>query len=376
MRIAILRRAPNASFSMDVYADNLIRGLKAVRPNWEIIERFPMLGAASTRQFNWLAGGQKYYERYWHYPRTLKNLDADIFHIIDHSDGYLNTWLKRYHKPRITTCHDLINLIKPETFQGRASFPFISMTAWKMAIKGMTKSNHIITVSSHTKKDTIKYLSIPDPNITVVYNAVDSMFRQLPQDTIQDFRREQGLSKQQFCLLNVGSNNSRKNIITALKVLAALNNEGLPVVFWKAGADFNAEQKSFITEHNLASCVVYLGQPEEETLVKIYNAADILLAPSLYEGFGLTVLEAMGCGTAVIAANISALPEVVGDAGMLTEPLNVSGMTQAIKELYYYPQEREQLVKKGLERVKQFTWENTAEHVAQVYEHVLDQKYT
>ena len=143
MRVAILRRAPKASFSMDIYADSLIRGLKAVRPDWEIIEHSPGMNVASARQSNWIAGGQKYYERYWQYPRTLKYLEADIFHVIDHSDGYLSHWLKRYQKPSVTTCHDLINLIKPETFQGRASFPLISMTAWKLAIRGMKDSNHI-----------------------------------------------------------------------------------------------------------------------------------------------------------------------------------------------------------------------------------------
>jgi glycosyltransferase involved in cell wall biosynthesis len=357
---------------MDVYANSLIRGLKVVRPDWEIIERSPTLAVASTRQSDLLAGGQKYYERYWHYPRTLKNLEADIFHVIDHSDGYLNYWLKRDHRPSVTTCHDLINIIRPETFQGQASFPLVSMTAWKIAIQGMTKSDRIIAVSSHTKKDTINHLAIPDQNITVVHNGVDPIFRQLPQDSINDFRCKQGLSEDKLCLLNVGSNNARKNIITALKALAVLNSQGLPVVFWKAGDDFSGEQKIFIKEHHLESCVTYLGQPDEETLVKIYNAADVLLVPSLYEGFGLTVLEAMACGTAVITTNVSSLPEVAGNAAILTDPLDVEGIAKAIQQLYARPWERKELVRKGLERVKQFTWENTAEHVAHVYEEVLN----
>lgn len=372
MRIAILRRAPKASFSMDVYADGLIRGLKVVRPNWQIIECSPVLNIASVRQSNWIAGGQKYYERYWRYPRTLKNLDADIFHVIDQSDGYLSYWLKRYKKPNVVTCHDLINLIKPDTFQGRAKFPLISITAWKLAIQGMREANHILAVSSHTKKDAVEHLAIAPHNITVVPNAVDAIFHPLLPDDIDEFRRRRGIAKDTLCLLNVGSNNARKNILTILKTLAVLNTQGLPVMFWKVGADFNAEQKHFIKIHHLESCIAYLGHPDEATLVKIYNAADVLLAPSLYEGFGLTVLEAMACGAAVVAANATSIPEVAGDAAILTAPLDVDAIVKAIQQLYDHPRYREQLVQRGLERVKQFTWEKTAAHVANVYEQVLD----
>ena len=188
------------------------------------------------------------------------------------------------------------------------------------------------------------------------------------------FRHEQEISDNSFLLLNVGSNNARKNILTALKVLSVLKTKGLPVFFWKVGADFNVEQKHFIETHHLESCIAYLGQPDEETLIKIYNAADVLLAPSLYEGFGLTVLEAMACGTAVVTTNVTSIPEVAGDAAILTDPLDVGTITQAIQKLHDTPSECAKLVQKGLERVKGFTWEGTAEQVACVYEQVLDKR--
>lgn len=362
MRVAILRRTLKASFSMDIYADSLVRGLKTVRPDWEIIERSP---TGSTN------GIQKYHDRYWQYPRTLKHLEADIFHIIDHSDGYLSYWLKRYRKPNVITCHDLINLIKPETFQGRARFPLVSMTAWRLAVQGMREADQIIAVSSHTKKDVIEHLNISSHNITVIPNAVDSIFRPLPSEDIQAFRYEQELSQDTFCLLNVGSNNLRKNVSTILTVVASLKEQGLPIQFWKVGADFNADQISFIEANHLETCVTYLGQPNEKTLVKIYNAADVLLAPSLYEGFGLTILEAMACGTTVIAANVTSLPEVAGDAAILVEPFDIKAMATAIHRLDKDLQYRQELVQKGLERVKQFTWKRTAEQVVCVYEQVL-----
>ncbi len=372
MRIAILRRAPQESFSMDVYADSLVRELKNICPDWKIVELAPALDCIDRNQASWRIGLQKYYERYWRYPLTLNLQDIDLFHIIDHSDGYLSSWLKYYKKPSVVTCHDLINLIQPKTFEGRARFPLVSMTAWRLAIKGMKNANHIIAVSSHTKQDTVQYLQIKPNDITVIPNGVDPIFHPVLEESIDSFRENLGIAKDTFCLLNVGSNNVRKNISTILDVISVLSAEGFPVHFWKVGADFNAEQKFFIQEHELNSCITYLGQPDENMLVTIYNSADGLIAPSLYEGFGLTVLEAMACGTAVIAANVTALPEVAGDAAILINPMDVEEIAAAVRRLYHEPSYRQKLVCRGLERTKQFTWKKTAEQVAKVYETVLE----
>ncbi len=371
MRVAILRRAPRASFSMDVYADSLVKGLKAVRPDWEIMEQSPVLGKASSRQSNLLAGGRKYYERYWRYPRSLQRLDADIFHVIDHSDGYLGYWLNFYKKKNVVTCHDLINLTQPESFKGRARFPVISLSAWKFAVQGMQTADHVIAVSAHTKKDTVEHLAIASQKITVVPNAVDPTFRLLSTDQTDSFREQMGLDRGTLCLLNVGSNNARKNVLTILKVLASLKDQGLSAHFWKVGADFDLEQQTYIKRHQLEDLTTYLGQPDEDKLVQIYNAADILVAPSLYEGFGLTLLEAMACGTAVVAANVTAMPEVVGDAGVLIDPMDVDAIATAIQDLSDNSAHRKVLIERGLKRVKQFTWEKTAEQVANIYEQVL-----
>ncbi len=371
MRVAILRRAPKASVSMDVYADNLIHGLKIVRPHWSILERYPFFKPRDGQSNHWLEGAQKYVERYWRYPNSLKHIDADIFHIIDHTDGDLSRWLRRNQHLNVITCHDLINLIKPETFKGRARIPMISMAAWRWGVMGMRQANHIVTVSSHTKQDVIKHLEIRASAITVIPNAVDTVFRYLSANEIQLVRQRYGLKPETFCLLNVGSNNSRKNISGILAAIAELRNQDVPIHFWKVGADFNGEQKQFIHTQSLTDCVMYLGQPDEQTLIQIYNAADCLLAPSLYEGFGLTILEAMACGTPVITANVSAMPEVAGEAAILVNPSDIKAIAQAVHQLYTCPEIAQSLVHKGLERVKHFTWENTAEQVAQIYEQML-----
>ncbi len=370
MHVAILRRVPHFSVSMDVYADGLVGGLHSVRSDWTISEHCPQIFGKSAllSPFN---GMGKYYERYWRYPNFLERLDADIFHIVDHSDGYLSAKLSRSHRPSVVTCHDLINLIQPETFKGRAKFPMLSMTLWKQAVRSMRQADHVITVSVHTKKDTVEQLGISPEDVTVIPNAVDRSFKRLTPEQIRVVRERYGLTADSFCLLNIGSNNARKNISAILAVVEVLKRRGLPVHFWKAGADFNSAQKQFIQERKLSGAVRYLGKPNGIALIELYNAANCLMAPSLYEGFGLTILEAMACGTPVITANVSAMPEVAGNAAVLVDPTDIQAMAEAVCYVYRHPDEAKMLAAKGQIRAQKFTWENTAEQVAQVYEKTL-----
>lgn len=373
MRIAIVRRALNASFSMDVYADGLISGLKTVRPDWEIIELVPNFG--SNSQGNALFNGLwKYYQRYWHYPRTVQKCQADIFHVIDHSDGHIAYWLKNVGKPLAVTCHDLINFLHSENISDQARLPFISTAAWKFAVKGICQADHIITVSKHTAKDVTKILDVQPRHLTVVPNAVESLFHPYSTAEALNFRQKNHILSETICLLNVGSNHPRKNILTILKALKILKNDGISIHLLKTGADFTSEQKTYIQTHELENCVTYLGKPDKSSLVKIYNAADILVAPSLYEGFGMTILEAMACGTPVITSNVSSLPEVAGDAAILVNPTDDRAIALAVCRIHQDSNYRESLREKGLERVKYFTWEKTAEQIAAVYEQVLNGK--
>lgn len=370
-RVAILRREPGISFSMDIYADGLVRGLKAVRPNWDIIELKPESTPKSKRGAL-LNGIQKYYQRYWKYPQTVKRQDVDLFHVIDHSDGHLVYWLRDVSQPVVVTCHDLINFHQPENIENQARLPAISTAVWKYAVKGIRHADQIITVSDHTAKDVTNLLGVPSSYLKTVPNGFDAEFHPFSPDRIQAVRQKYQLMPKQFCLLHVGSNQPRKNVLTVLKVLAALCAEGLPVQLLKAGATFNSEQQSFIAQHQLADAIHYLGKPDKSTLVEIYNAANVLLSPSFYEGFGITILEAMACGIPVITSNVTSLPEVVGNAGILVNPVDIAAMTQAVQRLIKDEFYRESLIQQGLTRVQSFSWESTAEQVAQIYENLLD----
>jgi glycosyltransferase involved in cell wall biosynthesis len=361
MRVLIVRTMPE--FSMDVYADGLIAGLKAVRPDWEIAAIAPRPVSRSSRSLQTRL--DKYNERFWKFPKRVHQQAADLVHIIDHSDGHL---LYGLNKPAVITCHDLINYFYSQNLGGSVRLPWVSDALWRRSIHGMKHANHIVTVSQQTAQDVAQVLAVSPDRLTVVPNAV-SGFRVL--DHRAALRSQLYLSPDTICLLNVGSNHPRKNLATVLQVVHTLKSQNIPVQLWKAGADFTAAQKDWIAAHDLQSVITYWGKPDQPKLMELYNAADLLLAPSTHEGFGLTLLEAMACGTPVVTANTSAMPEVVGNAGVLVEPLNGEAIAAAILHLQRDQPYRQLLSQRGLERVQAFTWESVAAQIAPIYESLV-----
>jgi glycosyltransferase involved in cell wall biosynthesis len=378
MQIVIVRREPGVALSMDRYADSLVAELKILRPKWKIIEISPDFWNKNQENL-WHSGTglRKYYERFWRHPRAVSQLKADVVHIIDHSNAHITYWLKRSHRLNpavVVTCHDLVQFVYPNILRDQSRFPAFSMASWKFSVRGMTQADGIIAVSKNTAKDISEMLAINPHQVTVAPNGVDSQFCRLPLEKIEQIRQQYGCSHDTICLLNVGSTHQRKNIFTILNVLVELRDRNLPVYLWKVGDDFTREQKAFIQTQNLQASIVQFGKPDKMALIELYNAADVLLSPSLYEGFGLTVLEAMACGTPVIAANVSSLPEVTGDAAILVEPTDVQAIVSAVCHLKQDASYRQTLIDKGLTRAQEFTWKRSAELVVSVYEQLTTQR--
>ena len=370
MRVVIARTM--AEFSMDAYANGIVEGLRAVRPDWDIVDLKPH--SVDRRSSSVRVRAHKAYERFWNFPKTIQRQQADIYHIIDPAEAHAVYRLRRRPgKKVVVTCHDLINFHNQYNLQGSVQLPLVSRRLWLWAVHGMGQADHVVSVSAATAQETTRLLDIPAHKITVTPNGVDPAFQPTSPEVAAAIRQRHGIAADTLCLLNVGSNHPRKNILIILKALRKLKQQGLPVCFWKVSADFTDEQKAYIQEHNLASSVVYLGKPDPEELVQFYGAADILIAPSLQEGFGLTILEAMATGTPVITSNVSAMPEVAGDAAILVNPHQEDAIASAVHTLHQDPAYRHKLTEKGLTRAQQFTWKATAEQVAQVYESLFTQ---
>jgi glycosyltransferase involved in cell wall biosynthesis len=354
---------------MDVYADGLIAGLKNVCPNWEIIELAPQAFDRGTRSLTIRA--KKSYERFWRFPKEVQQQTADIYHIIDHSDAHIVRWLRKTGKPVVVTCHDLINILYPENLQSSVRLPVVSDRLGRYSIEGMQYADAIVSVSAETAKNIGKVLNIEADRVTIIPNAVETLFHPLPKKQSQAFRHQLNVPSDTFCLLNVGGNHPRKNLIAILKALSILKQRGLSIQFWKVSDDLTDEHKRFIQTHELENSIKYLGYLDKPTLVEAYNAADVLVAPSFHEGFGITLLEAMACGTPVITSNVSAMPEVVNDAGVLVDPNNSQAIADTVCRLHddlaYYQELRE----KGFKRIQLFTWEKVAKQMTEVYQKVL-----
>ena len=367
LRVAIVRREKNVALSMDVYADNLIAELKRIRPEWEITEIAPEPWSDDLENL-WHSGNplKKYYERFWRHPRQVKQLKADIFHIIDHTNGHVAYWLRELGKPVIMTCHDLVQYVYPEILRNQSRFPALSLAMWQYSVKGLNSADRVVSVSQSTARDVTHWLKIPPQQVEVVANGVDSAFQPLPDNLVRQWRSQHS-QPGEICLLNVGSTHQRKNIETILKVVEMLNARGIKTRLWKLGDRFTSEQQQQICESEIEPYVSFIGQTDHDALIRFYNAADVLLAPSLYEGFGLTVLEAMACATPTIVANTSSLPEVVGDAGILVEPLDIRAIADAVVRLQDSAY-RQKIVHQGLARVNRFTWKQAAVDLAAIYE--------
>ncbi len=372
MKVAIIRREPQVAISMDVYADNLVAELTKVKPDWEIVEISPQPWSDESGDI-WHSGNplRKFYERFYHHPRVVNQTEADIYHIIDHTDAHVTYGLRKMGKPVVVTCHDLVQFIYPEILKNEAKFPAFSMAVWQYCVKGINATDRTIAISNNTAKDIERWLNVEPNKISVVPNGVGSECRQLSEETVAGWRQKYTESDAEICLLHVGTNHHRKNVETVFKVIEALVKLNIPVRLWKVGEDFYPEQKQYIQENNLTKYITLVNCPSREDVIKFYNAANILIAPSLYEGFGLTVLEAMACGTPVITANVSSIPEVAGNAAVLVEPMDVEGITQAVLRIDGDVAFRQDLIDKGFARVREFTWRRTAEQTAEVYELVV-----
>jgi glycosyltransferase involved in cell wall biosynthesis len=227
----------------------------------------------------------------------------------------------------------------------------------------------VCTISQQTRRDIVRFLNVPAQRVVVTYPAADERFRVLSTDEVDAFRRARDLPE--VFIFAVGTLEPRKNVVGLLEAYARLPGPRPPLLIgggsgWRFSPIFDTVQRL-----GLQSQVTFRGFVDEDELPRWYNAARLFVFPSLYEGFGLPVLEAMACGTPVITSNAASLPEVVGDAAVLVRPDDVDGFANAMIRLVNDAALRAELCKRGLERAKIFSWEHAARELVELYREVL-----
>jgi glycosyltransferase involved in cell wall biosynthesis len=298
--------------------------------------------------------------------RELINLSWRLFR--RHLDLYHST---HYVLPAVltsrvvVTIHDIIHLLYPEFLPSRFAFLY----AQRMIRRSLHRGDRIIAVSQNTKTDLVQHFEVDPGKIHVVYNGVEDSFRaKLSPEEIEHWLSSLGLTRPY--LLFVGNPKPHKNLDTVIQAYARARHLApftapLVCVGNRSGSEFKIRQRA---EHlGLGDQVRLLGRVAQEALPAIYQGATLFLYPTLYEGFGLPVIEAMASGVAVITSNTSALKEIAEGYAHLVDPLDVGGLAKAIAQCMGDAEHRASLVRLGLRRAEDFRWEQSARKTLEVY---------
>ncbi len=269
--------------------------------------------------------------------------------------------------PFLVTVYDLSFLLFPESFR-----PWNRLYLSLFTRLSARKARRVIAISENTRKDLVKLLGVEEGKIRVTYCGRDESLRPLPPQEVEEFRRRKGLPER--FILFLGTIEPRKNLVRLLEAYSRIRREGVRLVL-AGGLGWGYEPILATMEKlGLNDDVIMPGFVPQEEKVYWYNAAEVFVYPSLYEGFGLPPLEAMACGTPVVTSSAASLPEVVGDGGILVDPTDPEALAGALSSLLASPEERERLREKGLRRAEMFSWEKMARETAAIYREALTER--
>ncbi|EDM23173.1 Glycosyltransferase [Caminibacter mediatlanticus TB-2] len=263
-------------------------------------------------------------------------------------------------KKRIVTIHDVYHLAFYDTLNLKQK-----LYAKFMINQAVSKSDIILTVSEFSKNEIIKYTNTKK-EIKVIYNAINFNKFKVINNNLEKLKNKYSLPNEFILFVgNVKPHKNLKRLLLAIKDL----DINLVIVGKKDGFITGDESiKKLVTNANLKGKVYFTGYVKDEDIPVIYNLAKLFVFPSLYEGFGIPPLEAQACGCPVIVSNVASLPEVCGDSALYCNPYDVNDIKEKIEVLLNNEQLREELIQKGFENIKRFSWEKSAKKIIDVIE--------
>ena len=270
-----------------------------------------------------------------------------------------------YEGEMIVTVHDLIHLIFPQFLKHRAAYFYAKSLFKLMAIR----SKKIIAVSENTKADIVNYLGVKEDKVVVIYNGVSEIFKKdASKEECEKLRHKLNLHAKY--ILNISNMKAHKNIETLIEAYSKLRKKGIEQKLLLAGGKKERvkELQVYAEQFNVAEDIIFIQNIDFEDLPVLYRICDVFVFPSLYEGFGLPLVEAMASGVPVVTSNVSSMPEVVGNAGITIEPSNADSLAEAIEKVISDNKLRENMIKTGIKQVEKFNWRNTAKKTLEVYE--------
>ena len=368
--------------SMNLVADMLLegatnghaRGFEAARLCPPMRRRFTRGGASAGRLFN----ADRALNRFWDYPRWLRDRrgEYDLFHVVDHSYAHLVAQLPPGRT--IVTCHDLDAfrcVLDPES----EPRPPVFKAMTRRVLGGFLRAARVACDSAATRDELIAYRLFAPERLTVIPNGVHPSFTRAP-DTPAPEEAERLLGRADEStpeLLHVGSVTARKRLDVLLKVFAEVRKDFPKARLVRVGGGFTPSQAALVNKLELGGAVTVLPYLRTEVLASVYRRAALVLLPSEREGFGLPVVEALACGTPVVASDLPVMREVGGESGAVNfRPVgNVEEWAETVKSLLF---ERESAPEvwaarrsEGIRRASKFTWGAYVEKTVALYGEVL-----
>jgi glycosyltransferase involved in cell wall biosynthesis len=314
------------------------------------------------------------YGRWIKYPRAIRNIEADIYHILDHSHATLVGAVDPGRT--VVTCFDIIPLLFMKGIVDVPYKPWV-LRSFLKRIEAMRSCARVLCVSQSTRNDLITHAGFSPEKISIVPIGLESDFQALPpnglslEDEHLDFAARHRLDPNRVYILQVGTRNRYKNTPVVLEVLAGLKTAIPNVALLRVGADFFDDEKDIVNALGLRGDVFHLGRVSEADLRAVYRFAKALHFPSLYEGFGWPVLEAMASGCPILASDRASLPEVVGNPDFTASPDEISIQVEKLHRLIMDSTHREAAVRHGLNRASYYSWDATAHACFNIYRDVL-----
>ena len=265
----------------------------------------------------------------------------------------------------VVTMHDLGYFEKTYSMYRLADTLYMK---WAMAYTAR-RAERLVAISRYTKEDIMRVLGVPQERVSVIHEAADPMYHDpVPGDAVQAFRLRHGLSRPFF--LYTGSISPRKNLKTLLRAFHAVHERVDADLVVTGGLSWNEDWDALLAPFDPRGRVLRLGDVPRRDMPALYASALAFVFPSLFEGFGLPVLEAQAVGVPVICSNAASLPEVAGESAWMIDPQDVSGLADALEKTASDASLRENLTALGFANARRFSWEDTAAKTLEVFEDV------
>ena len=323
----------------------------------------PRRQALTSEEGSMLRELRRYVARYWSYPRRVGRRPTDLMHILDHSYAHV----LRAHRdvPVVITVHDLMP-VKIVQQRAKGFRNLLRSRLLESVLVALRQANAWIVATEWLRDELSAWLGHAD-RISVIPYGVDDAFFEAPELTRPAARERWDIDPEAFVVLHVGSVVSRKNFTAVIAAVDGLRQSGVNAWLLQFGATLTRNQHADIAGRGLGDFVRARGASVESELRAAYRAADVLLFPSHYEGFGLPVLEAMASGLPVVTSGAGGLGEVAADAAVIVGGREVEPYVSALAGLAGDGARRREFAAKGIKRAEAFRWAETARQTAELY---------